>query len=123
MVQAVGVGIGDWEHELGHFLVPFVEALGDRRRGQWAPVYVRGLLGPGDRKSIQPMAARVAPADYAQLHHFVAGSDWDPAPVERVLAREAQRLVGGPEAPKTFPSSSRTSAVLVAPMARRPAII
>ena len=54
-----------------------------------------GLLGPSERKAIRPLAARVAPADGEQLHHFVAASTWDPAPVEAVLAREAQRLVGG----------------------------
>ena len=85
----------DWEREFERWLTPFLEALGDRRRREWAPVYLRGLLGPGERKSIQPMAARVAPDDYQQLHHFVACSHWDPAPLERVLATEAQRLVGG----------------------------
>jgi hypothetical protein len=34
-------------------------------------VYVRGLLGPGDRKSVEPLPARVAPDDYEQVHHFV----------------------------------------------------
>lgn len=88
----------EWEREFERWLTPFLEALGDRRRRQWAPVYLRGLLGPGERKSIQPVAARVAPGDYQQLHHFVACSHWDPAPLERVLATEAQRLVGGPGA-------------------------
>jgi SRSO17 transposase len=99
MVQDLGgFGPAGWERELDGWLAPFVDALGDRRRHPWAPLYVRGLLGPGDRKSIQPVAARVAPGDYAQLHHFVAASPWDPAPLERVLAAAAQRLVGGPEA-------------------------
>jgi hypothetical protein len=31
------------------------------------PLYVAGLIGPGDRKSIQPMAERLAPGDYDQL--------------------------------------------------------
>jgi len=61
-------------------------------------VYVRGLLGPGDRKSVEPMAARVAPDDYAQVHHFVCASCWPPEPLERVLAEKAQALVGGPDA-------------------------
>lgn len=99
MVQDAGLGrLPDWESDFEQWLTPFVEALGDRRRGHWAPVYLRGLLGPGERKSIQPLAARVAPDDYEQLHHFVACSHWDPAPLERVLATEAQRLVGGPGA-------------------------
>ncbi len=40
-------------------------------------VYVSGLVGPGDRKSIQPMAERLAPGDYDQLHHFIATGVWD----------------------------------------------
>jgi SRSO17 transposase len=61
-------------------------------------VYVRGLLGPGERKSVQPMAARVAPTDCDQLHHFISSPAWQAAPLAAVLAREADRLVGGPEA-------------------------
>ena len=59
---------------------------------------MRGLLGPGDRKSVEPLAARVAPDDYAQVHHFVCTSCWQPEPLERVLAEKAEALVGGPDA-------------------------
>jgi SRSO17 transposase len=79
-------------------MAPFWAALRDRRRERWAPVYVRGLLGSGERKSIEPLAARTAPADYQQLHHFVSGSGWDSEPLERVLAAKAQQLVGGRDA-------------------------
>lgn len=47
---------------------------------------------------LEPLVARVAPADYERVHHFVCASCWDPAPLERVLAEQAQRLVGGPDA-------------------------
>lgn len=87
-----------WEREFDRWLRPFWTALGDKRRQQWGPVYARGLLGPGERKSVEPLAAHVAPDDVEQLHHFVCTSGWDPAPLERVLARKAQRLVGGPRA-------------------------
>lgn len=87
-----------WEREFDAWLAPFWDVLGDTRRRRWAPVYVRGLLGPGDRKSVEPLAARVAPADDGQLHHFVCASCWDPAPLERVLAAKAEALVGGPDA-------------------------
>jgi SRSO17 transposase len=62
------------------------------------PLYVAGLIGPGERKSLQPMAARVAPADYDQLHHFVAVGPWDEAPLDAELLAQANRLVGGPDA-------------------------
>jgi SRSO17 transposase len=62
------------------------------------PLYVAGLIGPGERKSLQPMATRVAPADYDQLHHFVTVGPWDEAPLEAELLAQANRLVGGPGA-------------------------
>jgi SRSO17 transposase len=62
------------------------------------PLYVAGLIGPGARKSLQPIATRVAPADYDQLHHFVAVSPWDEAPLEAELLSQANQLVGGPDA-------------------------
>lgn len=88
----------EWEAELLAWAEPFLAALGNKKRRGWAPVYLHGLLGPGDRKSVQPMAARIAPDDHEQLHHFIATSAWDPAPLEAALAREAERLVGGPDA-------------------------
>jgi SRSO17 transposase len=88
----------DWEQEFARWLTPFLAALGHKARRHWAPVYLRGLLGPGERKSVQPMAARVAPGDHEQLHHFIATSAWAPAPLEAALAREADQLVGGRDA-------------------------
>src|SRR4051794_37625094 len=44
------------------------------------------------------MAARVAPGDLQQLHHFVSTSPWATAPLKDELAKAADRLVGGPEA-------------------------
>jgi SRSO17 transposase len=92
------VGSAAWEREFDRWLAPFWAALGDARRRRWGPVYVRGLLGPGERKSVEPLVARVAPDDYEQVHHFVCASCWDPAPLEHVLAAKAQAMVGGPEA-------------------------
>ena len=51
-------------------------------------------IGPGDRKSIQPMAERLVPGDYDQLHHFVADGVWDAVPLETELLVQADRLVG-----------------------------
>ena len=89
---------GGWRGDLNAWLEPFVAGLGDRRRRRMCPLYVAGLIGPGDRKSIQPMAAREEAAAYDQLHHFVASGLWDSAPLEAALLREADHLVGGAEA-------------------------
>jgi SRSO17 transposase len=52
---------GRWQEEFGRWLEPFLEALGHKARRRWAPVYLRGLIEPGGRKSVEPMAARAAP--------------------------------------------------------------
>jgi SRSO17 transposase len=59
------------------------------------PLYVAGLIGPGERKSVQPMAGRLAPGEYDQLHHFVAAGVWDAAPLQEELLVQADQLVGG----------------------------
>src|ERR1700731_3478618 len=88
----------NWEEELGRFLTPFLARLGHKARRQMCPVYVSGLIGPGDRKSIQPMADRLAVGDYDQLHHFIAAGVWDAAAVETELLVQADWLVGGRDA-------------------------
>ena len=87
-----------WEDELGRWLEPFLDRLGYKARRRMCPLYVSGLIGPGDRKSVQPMAARLSPGDYDQLHHFIADGVWDAAPLESELLIQADRLVGGKDA-------------------------
>jgi SRSO17 transposase len=87
-----------WEDELQSWLEPFLAPLRHPARRRMCPLYVAGLIGPGERKSLQPIAARVAPADYDQLHHFVAVGPWDEAPLEAELLVQANHLVGGPDA-------------------------
>src|SRR3954468_4777765 len=87
-----------WEGALERWLAPFLSALGREAQGGWAPVYLKGLILPGERKSVEPLAARVAPGGTEQLHHFIGGSPWATRPPEAVLAEEADALVGGPGA-------------------------
>ena len=64
----------------------------DQRR--WGQAYLRGLLLDGKRKSVQPMATRLAKGDpqadadalEQALQQFVNQSPWDPVPVRRRLA-------------------------------------
>jgi SRSO17 transposase len=53
----------NWEDELGRWLKPFLDRLGHKARRRMCPLYISGLIGPGDRKSVQPMAARLAPGE------------------------------------------------------------
>jgi SRSO17 transposase len=56
--------------------------------------YCTGLMLPGARKSVEPMAARVDPrhasARHQSLHHFVAKADWSDA---EMLGRVSQYVV------------------------------
>src|SRR5579864_2419564 len=88
----------DWKDELGRWLRPFLDRLGHKARRQMCPLYVSGLIGPGERKSIAPMAERLALGDYDQLHRFIAAGAWDAAPLETELLVQADRLVGGSDA-------------------------
>jgi SRSO17 transposase len=87
-----------WRAELDGWLEPFLAVLGHEKRRRWAPVYLRGLIGPGERKSLQPMALRLGLRGHDQLQHFVAGTTWDDAPLRRLLVGKADALVGGPDA-------------------------
>ncbi len=80
------------------YIEPYCRAFGHKAQRRWAPFYLRGLLAPGDRKSIEPLANRMAPEDVQQLHHFVSTSKWDTAPLEDVLLEKADQLVGGDDA-------------------------
>ena len=53
-----------WEVELRRWLEPFLDRLGHKARRRMCPLYVSGLIGPSDRKSVQSMAARLAPGDF-----------------------------------------------------------
>jgi SRSO17 transposase len=87
-----------WNDELVQWLQPFLERLGHKRRRQMCPVYLAGLIGPGERKSMEPIAARFAPHHYDRLQHFISSGVWDAGPLEEELARQADRMVGGEDA-------------------------
>src|SRR5205807_618480 len=63
------------------------EAAGHSDRAMPLKLYCTGLLLPGERKSVEPMAARLAPDNvrrmHQSLHHLVADAPWSD---EEVLA-------------------------------------
>ena len=91
----MGTARSDWEDELERWLKLFLDRLGHKARRRMCPRYVAGLIGPGERKSIQPIAERFAAGDYDQLNHFIADGVWDAAPLESELLVQADRLVWG----------------------------
>src|SRR3712207_7961313 len=108
-----------WEHELQSWLEPFLAPLGHPARRRMCPLYVAGLIGPGERKSLQPIAARLAPADYDQLHHFVAVGPRGAAPVRGHPPAQPARLGGGADGilgtRETAPAHDGTPFARVAP--------
>jgi SRSO17 transposase len=90
--------VSDWHDELERWLEPFLDCLGHQARRRMCPLYLAGLIGPGERKSVQPMAERLAAGGYDQLHHFIAAAVWDAAPLAAELLIQADRLVGGDDA-------------------------
>ncbi len=76
---------GTGEARFAAYLDAIAAVLGDVRRAASARAYCTGLLLPGERKSVEPMAARVEPfrvgAAHQSLHHLVAKAAWDDAAV------------------------------------------
>jgi SRSO17 transposase len=78
------------ESRLMRFLEDLLEPMGRSERRHWARVYVEGLLLDGERKSIEPLAARIPGADVQALRQFVGQSPWE---VEQVQRRLAHKMV------------------------------
>src|SRR5262249_55985318 len=83
----------NWRDELGRWPKPFLDRLGHKARRQMCPLYVSGLIGPGDRKSIQPMARRLAINCTTSLRRGLGSNA-----CETELLFQADRLVGGSDA-------------------------
>lgn len=67
-----------------------VEALTHVDRAQPARWYLKGLVLPGGRKSVEPMAARVQPQNvrsaHQSMHHLVSEATWSDAAVLSAVA-------------------------------------
>ena len=63
-------------------------AVGHADRREPMRAYCEGLVLPGDRKSVEPMAARIDPlhvrSRHQSMHHFVADSPWRDEDVLRI---------------------------------------
>ena len=77
------------EERFAAYLDAIAAVVGHSRRAAAARAYCTGLLLPGERKSIEPMAARLAPervqATHQALHHVVAQAEWDDATLMRAV--------------------------------------
>jgi SRSO17 transposase len=85
------------DKQLDRFLADVIGPLGRSERRHWAKIYLQGLLLNGERKSIEPLAARVVGADVQSLRQFVGQSPWAVETVQRGLARKVVDLLAEPE--------------------------
>lgn len=74
------------------YLDGITAVLGHAGRVDPARAYCTGLLLPGERKSVEPMAARIEPdrvqAAHQSLHHVVAKAKWDDAAVLKAVREQ-----------------------------------
>lgn len=83
------------DRELSEYLDTMTTGMGRTERRRAMDGYVTGLLLDGERKSIEPMAARLAEAPdqteavRQRLQQGVSGSTWDDA---QMRCRLAQKL-------------------------------
>ena len=59
---------GRWRTDLERWLEPFMSVLPHPALRRICPIYVAGLIGPGECKSMQPLAVRAGDVGYDQLH-------------------------------------------------------
>jgi SRSO17 transposase len=84
---------GPQQRRFAAYIEGLANAAGHADRHTPLKNYCKGLLLPGERKSVEPMAARLAPNDvrrmHQSLHHLVADAPWND---EEMLA-EVRRYV------------------------------
>ena len=95
----------DCEARFESYVGRLTEAVGHADRHEPLRAYCQGLVLPGDRKSVEPMAARIDPAHvssrHQSMHHFVADAGWSDGAVlreARLWALEAMETQGPLEA-------------------------
>jgi SRSO17 transposase len=77
------------EGRFGEYIDHLSRVLGHADRVEPFQAYCTGLLIPGERKSVEPMAARLSPQRVAAAHqsllHFVGQSGWDDGALLRAV--------------------------------------
>src|SRR5213083_3203277 len=73
----------DGDSRFEDYVGQLLRVLGHKDREEPLRAYLTGLCLPGERKSIEPMAARVDPrhvrARHQSMHHLVANAPWEDA--------------------------------------------
>ena len=84
---------GPQQRRFAAYIEGLAQAAGHADRHTPLKNYCTGLLLPGERKSVEPMAARLAPDNvrrmHQSLHHLVADAPWD----DKAMLAEVRRQV------------------------------
>jgi len=100
------------EGRLNVFLENLLEPMGRSERRHWAQLYVKGLMLDGDRKSVEPMSARLG-VDVQSMSQFVGQSPWQVQEVQRRLASQVIEQLRDPEVwmidETSFPKAGKES--------------
>ena len=72
------------DKRLESYLARMTACMSRKEQKRWAGYYLRGLLLDGQRKSIEPLAARVG-GNVQSLQQFIGQSTWSAEEVQRTL--------------------------------------
>src|SRR6266581_6517937 len=93
VMSAHSVAPGAQQKRFAAYLNRLAQAAGHRDRVVPLKSYCTGLLLPGERKSVEPMAARLCPDNVRQthqsLHHVVAHAPWRDEDILEAVRRYA----------------------------------
>ena len=77
------------------YLKKLCSHIGHTDRQKPLKAYIKGLCLSGQRKSIEPMAARMdpyhVPSMHQSMHHFVSSAPWDETEILRVARKHVLR--------------------------------
>lgn len=83
---------GSIERRFQGYCQPIVEALAHADRRPPAQWYLQGLMLRGERKSVEPMAAKVHPGNvrsaHQSMHHLVADAEWSDGAVLAAVTKQ-----------------------------------
>lgn len=92
----------DKEQDYARYVSALAQTLGHADRVATLGDYYRGLMLSGERKSVEPMAALVAPravsTKHQSLHHFIAKAEWSDAALLSAVRRKVLPRIGPIEA-------------------------
>jgi SRSO17 transposase len=112
-VPMTSKGLAAVSRRRDEFLGDLPAPMGRRERQHWARIYLQGLLLDGERKSIEPLAHRIAGADLQSLRQFVGQSPWAVEEAQPLLAEKMVGLLTEPEvwmiAETSFPKAGDAS--------------